>query len=150
MKKLFVKKRCNKEDKEKSILIGLIELYIKTNSPIGSNSLRESGFSHMSSATIRNYFADLEKKDLLTQQHSSGGRTPTPKAFKIYANECLKISRIDKKDTQVLQKELTQSSKKITDYLNKSLELLSEMTNLSAFQSSPRFDQDFVNNIKLL
>jgi len=150
LKKLFVKKRFTKEDKEKSILFGVIELYIKTNAPIGSNSLKESSFGSMSSATIRNYFAELEKKGLLTQQHASGGRIPTSKAFKVYAEECLKTAQIDKKDDKVLQKELGKSSKKITDYLNSSLEVLSELTNLSVFQSSPRFDQDFVNSVKLL
>jgi heat-inducible transcriptional repressor len=150
LKKFFVKKRFTKEDKEKSILFGLIEQYIKLNAPIGSNSLRESGFEHMSSATIRNYFAELEKKDLITQQHASGGRIPTAKAFKLYAQFCLETYQIDKKDEKVLQKELNQKDKKITDYLNNSLEFLSDFINLSVFQSSPRFDQDFVNDIKLL
>lgn len=150
LKKIFVKKRLNKEDKEKSILIGLVELYIKTNSPIGSNSLKENEFSDISSATIRNYFADLEKKGLLTQQHSSGGRIPTAKAFKVYAKHCLETFESHKKEEKILQKELMSKSKKISDYLNNSLELLSEMSNLSVFGSTPRFDQDFVNNIKLI
>lgn len=150
MKKLFVKKRFHKEDKQKSILFGLIEQYIKSNTPIGSNSLRECGFEHMSSATIRNYFAELEKKGFLTQQHASGGRIPTAKAFKLYAEDCLENCQIDKKDEKNLEQSLEKKSKKITDYLNSSCELLAELTNLSVFLSSPRFDQDFVSNIKLL
>jgi len=150
LKKLFVKKRFNKEDKQKSILFALIEQYIKSNSPVGSNSLKESYFEDMSSATIRNYFAELEKTGLVTQQHASGGRKPTAKAFKLYAQFCLKNCQIDKKEEKSLQKELDKKTKKITDYLNNSCELLSELTNLSVFLSSPRFDQDFVNNIKLI
>ncbi len=150
MKKLFVKKRFHKEDKQKSILFGLIELYIKTNAPIGSNSLRDCGFEHMSSSTIRNYFAELEKKGLVTQQHASGGRIPTAKAFKLYAQFCLETYQVDKKEEKILQKALDKKNKKITDYLNSSCELLSELTNLSVFLSSPRFDQDFVSNVKLL
>ena len=150
MKKLFVKKRFTKEDKELKILLGLVELYIKTNSPIGSNSLKESGFDNMSSATIRNYFIELEKKGLLTQPHISGGRIPTPKAFKLYANHSLQNTKIDKQDDKLLQDQLKKECKQITEHLNSSLELLSSLTNLSVFQSSPRFDHDFVNNIKLL
>lgn len=150
MKKLLIKKRFNKEDKEKSILFGLIEEYIKSNVPIGSNSLRESGFEYMSSATIRNYFAQLEKKGYLTQQHASGGRMPTAKAFKLYAQDCLETCQADKKDEKLLLKELDKKTKKITDYLYSSCELLSRLTNLSVFISSPRFDQDFVSSIKLL
>lgn len=150
MKKLFVKKRFHKEDKQKSILFGLIELYIKSNAPVGSNSLRESGFEHMSSATIRNYFTELEKQGLVTQQHASGGRIPTSKAFKLYAQFCLDTCQTDKKDEKILQKEFDKKTKKITDYLNSSAEFIAELTNLSVFISSPRFDQDFVSNVKLL
>ncbi|MBI5345703.1 MAG: heat-inducible transcriptional repressor HrcA, partial [Chlamydiae bacterium] len=78
-----------KQDKETAILFGLIELYIKMGEPIGSNSLREKGFEYMSSATIRNYFAKLEENGLLAQQHASGGRIPTPKAFELYARHHL-------------------------------------------------------------
>jgi len=150
LKKLFIKKRFTKEDKELKILLGLVELYIKTNAPIGSNSLKESGFDNMSSATIRNYFSQLEKKGFLTQMHISGGRVPTFKAYKLYAKHCLSNAKIDKDDEKLLQKHLNQEKKQITEHLNSSLELLSNLTNLSVFQSSPRFDQDFVNNIKLL
>jgi heat-inducible transcriptional repressor len=150
LKKLFVKKRFHKEDKQKSILFGLIEQYIKTNAPIGSNSLREYGFEHMSSATIRNYFAELERKGLVTQQHASGGRIPTAKAFKLYAEFCLETCQLDKKDEKFLQKELDTKTKKITDYLNTSCEFLSQLTNLSVFISSPKFDQDIVSNLKLI
>ena len=89
-------KRLVKQDKEAAILFGLIELYIKTNEPVGSNSLKEKGFDYMSSATIRNYFAKLEEKGLLTQQHASGGRLPTAKAFKLYAEKYLQVPLIDK------------------------------------------------------
>ncbi len=150
MKKLFVKKRFTKETKELKILLGLVELYIKTNSPVGSNSLKESGFHNMSSATIRNYFAQLEKKGFLTQPHISGGRIPTAKAFKIYANHCLSNLKIEKKDDNLLRDKLNEEKRQITEYLNSSLELLSSLANLSVFQSSPRFDQDFINDIKLL
>ena len=150
MKKLFIKKRFTKEDKEQSILFGLVDLYIKTNSPVGSNSLKESGFSHMSSATIRNYFAELEKKEFLTQSHISGGRTPTSKAFKLYASFYQKSTTIDKKEDKALKEALSKENKQITDYLNNSLEYLSNLTNLSVFQSSPRFDQDLINDIKMI
>ena len=150
LKKLLIKKIFSKEDKEKSILLGLVDLYIKTNAPIGSNFLKDSGFSHISSATIRNYFTELEKKEFLTQSHSSGGRIPTPKAFKFYAHFCQKNAQIEKKEDKLLKEALAKESKQITDYLNNSLDFLSNLTNLSVFQSSPRFDQDFINDIKIV
>jgi heat-inducible transcriptional repressor len=150
LKKLLIKKRFTKQDKEKKILLGLVEKYIETNTPVGSNSLKESGYEDMSSATIRNYFATLEQKGLLMQPYISGGRIPTMKAFKIYAHSCLRDLKIDKKDDQTLKSKLLIDTKEIAHYLNSSLEVLSELCNLSVFQSSPRFDQDFISNVKLM
>ncbi len=81
------KKTSIKEERQYKVLIALIEHYILTGKPVGSNTLRESGLDHLSSATIRNYFASLEELGLLEQQHASGGRTPTEKAFRLYAQE---------------------------------------------------------------
>ena len=144
-----LKKLFTKEDKENSLLIGLVQLYIKTSDPIASNTLKENGFDHISSATIRNYFSNLEKKGYLHQQHVSGGRIPTSKAFKYYIEHILKTSFLDKKDLKKFDSLLTED-KKVLSLLNSSLDLLSNETNLSIFQSFPRFDQDFINNIKLV
>ena len=146
----FKIKRLAKEDKETAILFGLIELYIKTNEPIGSNSLKEKGFDYMSSATIRNYFAKLEKKGLLTQQHASGGRVPTTKAFKLYAEKHLQEPQIEKKDDEFLKSNLKLETEEVVDYLAHAAETLSQITKCAVFQSSPRFDQDFIRDIKLI
>ena len=74
-----------KDQRERQVLFGLIELYLQMGKPIGSNTLREQGFGALSSATIRNYFMKLEDEGLLRQQHSSGGRIPTSAAYKLYA-----------------------------------------------------------------
>ncbi len=150
MKKLSIKKRFTKEDKERSVLLGLVELYIKTGEAIGSNTLKESGFKHMSSATIRNYFSSLEKKGFLKQQHTSGGRTPSSKGLKAYVDSIKEEKKPLKSELETLKKNLVKEDKKITDYLNHSCEFLSDLTNSSIFQSSPRFDQDFINSVKLL
>ena len=80
-------KKSGKTDRERKVLIGLVEHYIQTGKPVGSNVLKDVGFDDLSSATIRNYFAHLEEEGYLAQQHSSGGRIPTDQAFKLYANE---------------------------------------------------------------
>ena len=54
-----------KKDREKAILLGLVDLYIKTNKPVGSETLKEHGFNYLSSATIRNYFSRWEKEGFL-------------------------------------------------------------------------------------
>lgn len=67
-----MQKRLNKEGREKSLLLGLVDLYLETGKPIGSDTLRANGFETLSAATIRNYFVKLEQAGYLMQQHSSG------------------------------------------------------------------------------
>ena len=65
-------KKKPKEERERLVLLGLVNLYLESGQPIGSNTLRESGFDYLSSATIRNYFAKLEKAGFVKQPHASG------------------------------------------------------------------------------
>ena len=83
--KSLTPKKPSKDQRERLILFGLVELYLQTGKPIGSNTLKENGFDALSSATIRNYFTKLEEEGYVLQQHSSGGRIPSALAFKAYA-----------------------------------------------------------------
>jgi heat-inducible transcriptional repressor len=138
-----------KKDKQKTVLLGVVELYIKTGKPIGSNTLKENGFEHLSSATIRNYFGKLEKLGFLKQPHSSGGRIPTTLAYREYVNSIRNLKTSDK-DKKILEKELKCECKKLTSYLHNAADLLSNLCNGCVFLISPSFDQDFIQNIKIL
>jgi heat-inducible transcriptional repressor len=139
-----------REEREKIVLIGLVELYLMTGKPVGSNTLKEHGFDHISSATIRNYFAKLESEGFLRQQHISGGRIPTSSAYKYYAQYHAKATDTDPKDVLFLRKGLSQDTREIARYLQHATELLSDVTQSAIFLSSPRFDQDFILDIKLI
>ncbi|MBI2742914.1 MAG: heat-inducible transcriptional repressor HrcA [Chlamydiales bacterium] len=143
-------KKPPKDQREKLVLLGLVELYLKTGSPIGSNTLRENGFENISSATIRNYFVRLEEEGYLKQQHSSGGRTPTSLALKLYAQSHLESSASQDKENELLYAKLVRQSRGIAAYLQEAAEIISEKTGCAVFLSAPRFDQDFVLDIKLL
>ena len=93
--KSFPKKKTGKTVRERKVLFGLVEHYIKTGKPVGSHALKEAGFEELSSATIRNYFANLEEEGFLNQQHSSGGRIPTNRAYRLYAQEFLHNKEIN-------------------------------------------------------
>ncbi len=137
-------KRGGKQAREHSVLIGLIEYYIETGKPVGSNTLKECGFEDLSSATIRNYFANLEKKGLLTQAHSSGGRIPTDRAFRLYGHEILET------DTFLPEIGEAEESREIAAFLQESAEKLCHLTGYPVFLSAPRFDHDFVADVKLV
>ncbi len=139
-----------KKDREIALLFGLIELFLKSNKPVGSHTLQENGFEFLSSATIRNYFSKLEKNGLLKQQHSSGGRIPTSLAFRKYASHCLDELSISSESEQFLSKHLKSEKQELSAYLQESAEILSHMTQCGAFLLMPIFDQDFIRTIKLV
>lgn len=142
-------KKSAKQNRERQVLIGLVELYLKSGKPIGSNTLKDFGFEALSSATIRNYFAHLEEEGFLAQQHTSGGRIPTPKAFRFYAQEY-----VDEKSPEVQPREFKelrgQETHELAVYLEKAAEILSQLTQCAVFLSAPRFDHDYINEIKLV
>lgn len=142
-------KKSGKIDRERKVLFGLIEYYLKTAKPVGSNTLKDAGFEDLSSATIRNYFANLEKSGYLAQQHSSGGRIPTEKAFRLYAEENLEAEEV-RIDEQIFKTLQLKNEHEVAAYLQLAVEKLSLWTNCAVSITAPRFDQDFVVTIKLL
>jgi len=142
--------KSGKEEREYKILLGLIEHYIHTGTPVGSNTLKEAGFGDISSATIRNYFSNLEKQGYLEQQHASGGRVPTEAAFRLYANEMIDSRVISSREEEILHPLRTSETKEIAAYLQQAAETLSSMTDFAVFLSAPRFDHDFISDIKLV
>jgi heat-inducible transcriptional repressor len=148
--KSLIPRKPPKDKREKWVLLGLVELYLETGKPVGSNTLRENGFETLSSATIRNYFAKLEEDGFLKQQHSSGGRIPTTFAYQLYAETHLKSPLIDEKENKVLRQNIQKETRELASYLQSVAEVLSEATHCAVFLSAPRFDHDFVLDIKLV
>ncbi len=142
-------KRFPKKEREKKVLFGLTKLFIQSGKPIGSNTLREEGFEDLSSATIRNYFANLEKEGYLEQEHSSGGRKPTEKAFREYALFHLNTVMLDESSETKLRSALLKETKELSDYLNYAVELLSEILHLPVLLFPPKFEMDFIQAVKL-
>ncbi len=133
---------AKKQEREEKVLLGLIDLYIKTARPVGSQTLQECGFSDLSSATIRNYFARLEKEGFLTQAHASGGRMPTDKAFHFFAAKCLQ--------EPVVAASATQPVREVAALLDREAERLSRETRTAVVITSPRFDHDFIRDIRIV
>lgn len=146
----MVPKRKQREERERIVLLGLVDLYLRTGNPVGSNTLKENGFDQISSATIRNYFAKLETQGFLRQQHTSGGRVPTALAYKFYAEHHINASDVDPKDVEILTKGLDQDTREIARFLQHASELLSQLSQSAIFLSSPRFDQDLILSVKLV
>lgn len=150
MKKTLLPKKLAKTDREQAVLFGLIDLYLKSGKAIGSHTLQENGFESLSSATIRNYFSKMEEAGLLAQQHTSGGRIPTAAAFRAYADHYEQQGVIEKEQEEALYTATKMAGKEVATMLQKGADVLSELTKCAVFVSAPRFDQDFIQNVKLV
>lgn len=148
--KSLLSKKPNKDEREKQVLLNLVELYLKTGKPVGSQTLKENGFDTLSPATLRNYFVKLEEAGFLKQQHSSGGRIPTSLAYKTYAGHIYPSAVLEESEKEQLVQLLSKETREVHLYLQRAAEVLSNIAQGAVFLSSPRFDQDFVLDIKLL
>lgn len=143
-------KNSAKQDRERKVLMGLIEFYLKTGKPVGSNTLKDAGFEDLSSATIRNYFASLEQDGYLLQQHSSGGRIPTNRAFRLYADEYAHSTQLSTEHEKQIRAACSNETRELASFLPQCADLLSNLTQCATFLSAPRFDQDFVSTLKVV
>ncbi|EFB41406.1 heat-inducible transcriptional repressor HrcA [Parachlamydia acanthamoebae] len=150
MKVPVASKKSHKSSREKQVLLGLVEFYLNTGKPVGSHTLQGAGFDNISSATIRNYFANLEQEGYLSQQHASSGRIPTNKAFRLYTEEYIDAAVIAPEDEKVLQALRQVETREIASYLQYAAETLSQLSNQAVFLSAPRFDQDYLVELKLV
>jgi transcriptional regulator of heat shock response len=76
-------------DRQVQLLNRIIEEYIQTAEPVSSKTIAASGAFDVRSATIRNEMADLEEMGFLAQLHTSGGRIPTARAYRLYVNDLI-------------------------------------------------------------
>ena len=126
--------------------MALVELFLESGKPIGSNTLKDECFPSLSSATIRNYFAKFEKMGYLKQPHSSGGRLPTELGIRLYVEEAIKMQIPPSKNAYKLK----MHQKNVHTFLQQSVEKLSEITGYATFLSAARFDHDFIQELRLV
>ena len=148
--KALTAKKLPKNDREQAVLIGLIDLYLKNGKPIGSQTLQENGFESLSSATIRNYFSKLESMGYLKQPHTSGGRVPTAKGFRFYADHFQDQGILDSTQGEILEEVFRKKEREIATLIHQASEMLSKLSKCAVFISTPRFDQDFIQDVRLV
>ena len=77
------------DDRARSLLNTLVERYIADGQPVGSRTLSKASGLELSPATIRNVMADLEDMGLIVSPHTSAGRIPTPKGYRLFVDTML-------------------------------------------------------------
>mgnify|MGYP002589786663 CR=1 FL=1 len=91
------------DDRKKKVLQAIVEEYINTAEPVSSNALTNNEELQYSSATIRNEMADLEKAGYLEKTHTSSGRIPSVKGYRLYVDELLKEDNISLEEIKYIK-----------------------------------------------
>ena len=111
-------------ERKKRILRAIIESYIQSAEPVGSKAIAASIDMEVSSATIRNEMADLEAMGLLEKPHTSAGRIPSPKGYRLYVNELMEQQRLSLAETE----RINQSLQMRMEELDRVIQILSRRT----------------------
>ena len=114
----------------KDLLRSIVEEYIKTARPVGSKSLCKK--FKVSSATIRNDMASLEEAGYLEKTHISSGRIPSEAGYRYYVDYLMEPKKISGEDMLKLQTIFNNKNLSLSDAINKSLEIISDITNYAS------------------
>lgn len=121
------------KEREEKILRMVIQEYVETRKPVGSELVAQKGLPGVSSATIRNTMKKLEDEGYLYQPHASGGRIPTDKAYRFYVDYLSKIQKIAVKERERIESEYNQGSAEINRVMAQTCKMLSMMSHSAGF-----------------
>ncbi|MCD8334740.1 MAG: heat-inducible transcriptional repressor HrcA [Clostridiales bacterium] len=115
------------------ILRAVVENYIETAEPVGSKAIAKLAHLDCSSATIRNDMAALEKMGYLEQPHTSAGRIPSAKGYRIYVNELMEEHKLSLQETERINESLHLKMRELDRVIDQAGKLVSQFTNYPAF-----------------
>ena len=122
-------------DRKKKILKVVIEDYIRTAEPVGSKAIATEMGGRVSSATIRNELADLVELGYLEQPHTSAGRVPSPKGYRLYVNELMEQQRLSLAETEKINQSLQMKMEELDHILSQAGRAVSSFVNYPAYMS---------------
>jgi len=119
--------------RKKEILKVVIEHYISTAEPVGSKTIAEEMTSKVSSATIRNELADLVEMGYLEQPHTSAGRVPSPKGYRLYVNELMEQRALSLQETEEINNALQTKMRELDSVISQAGQVVSSIVQYPAY-----------------
>ncbi len=139
------------DERKLRILQAIINDYINTAEPVGSRTIAKKYDLGISSATIRNEMADLEDMGLIEQLHTSSGRKPSDKGYRLYVNELMELSKLSTAEELKIKNQLLNAALFEVDKLVRQANLLvSELTNLLCVVETPSTKGSKLKSINLI
>ena len=120
-------------ERKKQILKRVVEDYIAAAEPVGSKALAEEMGGSVSSATIRNELADLVEMGYLEQPHTSAGRVPSPKGYRLYVNELMEKREVSETEAEEINEQLKSKLSGTDSVIAKAGQMVSSIVNYPVY-----------------
>ena len=136
-------------DRKKQILKVVVEDYVRTAEPVGSKAIAAE-MGGVSSATIRNELSDLTELGYLEQPHTSAGRVPSPKGYRLYVNELMERQRLSIAETERINQSLQMRMEELDRVISQAGRAVSSLMNYPAYVAASGKKQMTARRFELL
>lgn len=131
------------------VLRVIVQDYVASREPVGSKSIVERHAFGVSAATIRNDMAQLEEEELIAAPHTSSGRVPTDKGYRVFVDQLRDVRPLSAGQRQAIETFLGEAAD-LDDVLARTVRMLSQLTNQVALAQYPSFGNARVRHIELV
>ncbi|MBP7835411.1 MAG: heat-inducible transcriptional repressor HrcA [Rhodoluna sp.] len=136
-------------DRSLEVLRAIVQDYIASKEPVGSKSLVERHAFGVSAATIRNDMAFLEEEELIHAPHTSAGRVPTDKGYRLFVDRLSEVKPLNSAERQAIESFMVGSAD-LDETLGRTVRLLSQLTNQVAMVQYPTLGKASVRHLELI
>jgi heat-inducible transcriptional repressor len=137
------------DDRKLDVLRAIVEDYVSTNEPVGSKVLVERHHLGVSPATIRNDMGALEDEGYITQPHTSAGRVPTDKGYRLFVDELSTVKPLTPAERRAIE-EFLRGSVDLEDVVTRSVRLLAQLTRQVAVVQYPSLSRSSVRHLEIV
>lgn len=138
------------DDRKRKILQAIIDGYITTAEPIGSRTIEKKYDIGLSSATIRNVMADLEDMGYLQQPHTSAGRIPSNKGYRLYVDELMERHMLTDEQVQRIKNDLQLRVFEINQLIRQAMISLCKATQYTSLATAPLASKSTIKRIEII
>ncbi|GAB6986398.1 heat-inducible transcriptional repressor HrcA [Nocardioides pyridinolyticus] len=137
------------EERRLAVLRAIVEDYVTTEEPVGSKALVERHGLGVSPATVRNDMAALEDEGYITQPHTSAGRVPTDKGYRLFVDRLTTVKPMSAAEKRAIAT-ILDGAVDLDDVVNRSVRLLSQLTRQVAVVQYPTLSRSTVRHVELV
>lgn len=127
-------------DRRLEILRAIVDEYVQTQEPVGSKAIADKRSLGISPATIRNEMAVLEEEGLITQPHTSAGRIPTDRGYRLFVDKIATVKPLSTAERRAIETFL-EGALDLDDVVKRSAKLLADITKQVAVVKYPQFGE---------